>query len=404
MSNLNRRNFLLSSGGALALVASGKAWTQEAPGQAALPSIYQPTRNIFVADSMSNFIVVIDLETGRRVASFDFAIRPHVMEVSRDRPMMAVGSPQASFMVMYDLKERKMTRVKLPSPAYQFFFVPQSNLMAIGMSDCVGMIDYSDFTLSVFKKRFDSPSRKTVLDSFYSLLFSAFSQSFYALEEEHPVIWRKRVNGMEDSEWDRLDFSKRIDTQRGFDVGVASPEDYLLTFTREDGNGGLIYFPEEDRLLSTGPMRTATNIYKPMLMPYIDNYTKNVMFGNKDGTMVHFDLEAGIDRPERFTVDFSPRIIRSGWLESTWVLGGDKALMFQSFKDPADRKIFRFSAEITNMWVTGDSKTVYVTIDEEAPQVIPYDIRTREKLKPIFTPGVLHAAIIRMGSNNSICY
>ena len=63
----------------------------------------------------------------------------------------------------------------------RFFFVPQSNLMAIGMSDCVGMIDYSDFTLSVFKQKFDSPNRKTVLDSFYSLLFSAFSQSFYVL-------------------------------------------------------------------------------------------------------------------------------------------------------------------------------------------------------------------------------
>ena len=40
----------------------------------------------------------------------------------------------------------------------------------------------------------------------------------------------------------------------------------------------------------------------------------------------------------------------------------------------------------------------------DLPQIIPYDIRTRERLKPILTPGVSMANIIRMSSNNSICY
>ena len=78
--------------------------------------------------------------------------------------------------------------------------------------------------------------------------------------------------------------------------------------------------------------------------------------------------------------------------------------MFQSFKDPADRKVIRFAAEVTNMWVTGDSKTALVTIDEGPPQLIPYDIRTREQLKPIRVLGVAMTNMIRMGSNNSICY
>ena len=56
------------------------------------------------------------------------------------------------------------------------------------------------------------------------------------------------------------------------------------------------------------------------------------------------------------------------------------------------------------MWVTGDSKTALVTIDEGPPQLIPYDIRTREQLKPIRVLGVAMTNMIRMGSNNSICY
>ena len=42
------------------------------------------------------------------------------------------------------------------------------------MRDRVGFIAYDEFKLTVFDGRFDSPNRKTVLDSYYSLLFSLF--------------------------------------------------------------------------------------------------------------------------------------------------------------------------------------------------------------------------------------
>lgn len=400
---MKRRDFVLSAASSMALAHAG-AWASATPAAPAAPSLYEPTRYVFVADKMSNFISVIDLVSGKHVESLDFGIRPHVFEMARDDAMMAVASPEATQICFFNLKTRETTRMKLPAPVYQIFFVPQSKLVALGMRDCVGMIDYDEFTLKVFDRKFDSPNRKTVLDSFYFLLFSSFSQSFWVLDEEKPRIFHKYGKDSAKSKWDEIDFSGRIKTNRGFDVGIASPEDYLLTMTTEDGNEGLIYFPESDKLLSTGSMRTTTNTYKPMLMPYIDFYTKNVIFGNKEGQMAHFDLESGSDKPERFTVDFSPRFIRSGWLESTWVLAGDKGIMFQSLKDPADRKVFRFVAEVTNVWVTGDSKTALVTIDEGYPQIIPYDIRTRERLKPILTPGVSMANIIRMSSNNSICY
>ncbi len=412
---MQRRNLLLSAAAAGLGLAGQPAWSNSnkasnasggldlGTGKGSAP-LYQPTRYVFVADMMSNFIAVVDLQSGKSVDLLNFGIRPHVMELARDDEMLAVGSPQTTELCLMNLKTRQITRMQLPAPTYQLFFVPQSTLLAVGMRDRVGLIDYHYGSLKVFDRLFDSPQRNTSLESYYSLLFSSFSQSYWVLDEKKPFIYHKRGQDPADSAWRELDFSKRLNIQGGFDTGVASPEDYLLTFTTEDGTQGLIYFPESDKLISTGNMRSTGNTYKPMLTPYIDAYTKNVIFGNKSGNMVHFNLAQNPDKPERFTVDFSPRIIRSGWLESTWVLGGDKGLTFQSFTDPADRKHYRFVPEVTNIWVTGDSKTALVTLDEGPPHLIPYDIRTREQLKPIFVSGVAMPAKVRMGSNNSICY
>ena len=174
---MKRRNFVLSAASSMALAHAG-AWASATPAAPAAPSLYEPTRYVFVADKMSNFISVIDLVSGKHVESLDFGIRPHVFEMARDDAMMAVASPEATQICFFNLKTRETTRMKLPAPVYQIFFVPQSKLVALGMRDCVGMIDYDEFTLKVFNRKFDSPNRKTVLDSFYFLLFSSFSQSF----------------------------------------------------------------------------------------------------------------------------------------------------------------------------------------------------------------------------------
>ncbi len=41
---------------------------------------------------------------------------------------------------------------------------------------------------------------------------------------------------------------------------------------------------------------------------------------------------------------------------------------------------------------------------EGAPYIYRFDIRTREQLPPIRVRGVTMASMLRMGSNNSICY
>ncbi|WP_159991422.1 YncE family protein [Pelistega ratti] len=383
---------------------SAKAANNNSPVNGATQSLYAPTRYLFIADISTYYISVYDTVTMEQVAHLNFNIKPKVMEIARDDSMLAFGNPEVSSLYLYNLISREIKVIDMPSPVYQIFFVPQSKLLAVGLRDQVGMVNYDTGEVTIFPEKFDSPQRETVLYAYYTLLFSSFSQSFWVLDKTKPVIYRKHGYDPIKKPWEVLDFTKRIRPTVGFDKGVASPEDYMVAFNTLDGSEGLLYFPETDKLLSTGPMYTAGTTYRPMVSPYIDAYSQRVLFSDVSGHLAYFNLEQGDEKPIRYEVDFSPRIIRSGWLESTWVIGGDKGLMFQSFDNPDDHKIYRFPYEVVDMWVTGDSKTLYMTLDEGPPQIFRYDIRTREMLDPIRIKGVVMGGLLRMGSNNSICY
>lgn len=404
---MHRRPFLhCGAGAAMAMAAPGllMAVPASAPEQPPPRPVYAPTRYAFVADTESHFISIVDIENAEYIDSIYVGMRPQVLEVARDDAMLAAASPQVPGIFFHNLKTRASRMLRLPSPVYQIFFVPQSKQVAIAMRDQVGMIDYEDFSVRIFSRRFDSDRRNTSINTYYSLLFSSFSQSFWVLDEEQPRIFHKYGSEDVDSPWKTIDLKGRIRSGAGLGIGVASAEDALLAMTVDDGSEGLLYYPDEDRLVSTGPMRTVGTTNEPMLMPYIDAYTKHVIFADVEGNVALFDFEREGDRAQRFRVNFSPRVIRTGWLESTWILGGDKGLLFQSFDDPDDRRLYRFAAEIMNIWVTGDSKTALVSIDEQRPQLFRYDIRSREMLSPVPVRGVSMAKLIRMGSNNSICY
>lgn len=407
---MKRRHFIQSAAGGMLAMAGSAAWAAADAGAgsaaaAASPrSLYAPTRYAYVTDRISHFISIVDIVSGEYIDSLYIGMRPQILEVARDDAMLAAAAQEVAAIYFCNLRTRETRMVRLPSPAYQIFFLPQTKFVAIGLRDQVGLINYEDFSVKLFSRRFDSPNRKTPLNTFYSLLFSSFSQSFWVLDEEKPMLYRNYGDADPDSEWQEIDLSGRVKTKSGLGIGVASPEDYLLAMTTDDGAEGLVYYPEEDKLVSTGPMRTVGTTNEPMLMPYIDAYTKHVIFADVEGNVALFDLSRDRDRAQRFHVNFSPRVIRTGWLESTWILGGDKGLLFQSFDDPEDRKLFRFPAEVLNIWVTGDSKTALVSIDEQRAQLFRYDIRTREMLEPIRVRNTTMASLIRMGSNNSICY
>ena len=138
-------------------------------------SLYEPTRFAFVADRFTNFITVVDIHSGERVEVMNFGIRPQVFEMARDDSMMAVGALEVPAVHLHDLRTRETFVMPLPSPVYQLFFIPQSKLLAVGMRDQVGIIDYEKRTLKVFAQKFDSSRRDTHINTYYSLLFSSFS-------------------------------------------------------------------------------------------------------------------------------------------------------------------------------------------------------------------------------------
>ena len=183
----------------------------------------------------------------------------------------------------------------------------------------------------------------------------------------------------------------------------------MVALTAKDGSRGLLYFPKDGKILSTGPMHTAGSTYRPQVVPYIDFYSRRILFSDSSAHVVMFDLDKG-DEPEHYYLqekhhrNFSPKIFRSGWLENTWILGGDKGIVFQSYDDPEDSTYVPSPWEVVDMWVTGDSKTLFYTLDEGLPMVYRHDIRTREALPPIRIHGVVMGGLLRMGSNNSICY
>ncbi|RMW98852.1 hypothetical protein EBQ26_05955 [Allofranklinella schreckenbergeri] len=442
---MSRRRFLATAAawplawaaGRASLAVEAQAPATSANPSAATPasaaakaSLHAPTRYAFVADRFSYAISVVEIDTGRHVDTLSFGFRPRVFEMARDDAMLAVGSPEVPAICLHNLQTRQTHRLALPSPLYQIFFVPQTHLLAIGMRDQVGLIDYERLSLTVLARRFDSPRRETALNTYYSLLFSSFSQTFWVLDELRPSLWRQpgpasaaasgasgafswRENWQHSWQeaWQEIDLAAHVPGGSGLGIGVASAEDALLALTVDDGSQGLLYFPRTGRVCSTGPMRRSGHTNEPLLMPYIDAASAHVLFGDVQGHMALFGLDDEAARsgqrevrPERFVLDFSPRVIRSGWLDSTWIIGGDRALQLQSFADPADRKQFRFREAVTGIWVTGDSKTALVTLDEGPSRLYRYDIRTREPLAPIFVPHVAMPGLVRMGSNNSICY
>ena len=365
-------------------------------------SIYNPTRYIFVTDSKSSFITVFDVVSGEQVGLLNFDLIPEIIEISRDDSMMVVANTQLPKLVLSNLLTHQRQELALPSPPYQAHFVPRSKQLLIALHDQVGVANYETGEL-VFYPRYPEEPADSAPSQHSKFLYSSFSENNWVLDSARPYIYRKSVTDAVDAPWLRLDLSSRIHSDSGFKEGIVSPENHLLAFTSDETNEGFVYFPGEDKLVSTGTLCASSAADLRMVEPYMDSLFMRVLFADTDGNIVLFSFLEG-DELQHFQVDFSPRMFRSGWLDSTWILGGDKGLLFQAYDNPEDRVSYELPGEVLDMWVSGDSKTLYLTIDHGEPQVLRYDIRRRKALEPIPVHGVITSTKLRMGSNNSICY
>ncbi|WP_245586991.1 YncE family protein [Pelistega indica] len=221
---MKRRDFLnlsAATGLSLSLPTSSVFAATEAK------TLYDPTRYLFIADKTTYYITVFDIMTGESVELLNFNIKPQVIEMARDDAMLALGNPEVSDLYLYNLRTRETKIIPLPSPLYQVFFVPQSKLLAVGLRDQVGIVNYETGEVKIFPEKFDSSKRQTVLYAYYTLLFSSFSQSFWVLDKEKPKIYRKYGYDPIEKPWDTIDFTGRIKTSSGLDTGVSSPEDFI---------------------------------------------------------------------------------------------------------------------------------------------------------------------------------
>ncbi|QPT39501.1 Uncharacterised protein [Oligella ureolytica] len=403
---MKRRDFLrYSIGGGLVLAQPQLLLAANKEQPLYNPHLYNPTRHLFIADSESSQITIFNVMYDKHIDILNFNVQPETIELARDDSMMLVGNSESTDLILYDLKTSLRRDMELPSPLYRAVYVPQSKLVAIVLRDHVAMLDYQKRQLTTY----DEPPAISAQDKDSKqepkVLFSSYTRTFWVLDENKAQIYRKSAYESDDKPWQTIDLSARasVNLSAGFDGGVITPGDHMMALTTKQGNEGYVYYIDQDKLYSTGPMGTVDSTSGSMVRPYIDSSFKRVLFADSNGNVALFDFDKS-EKAEHFKVDFTPREFRTGWLETTLIIGGDRGLQFQSFNDLNDKVFFELPSGVVDMWVTGDSKTLYVTLEEGEPQVLRYDIRRRVELKPLLIHGVIKGAALRMGSTNSICH
>jgi len=388
---MKRRHLVL--GGAALLTRP--LWAQDAPETpAATPvSLYDPTRYVFAADEGVAQVLVVDLEEGRQIDKIRMPVAIRVLSSSTDKPYLAVSDRRRYAIVLYDLENRDMREIPIPSRAMRMIFVPESSKLAVVFEDRVGMVDYRSGEVSVPEKTFQN------LYTRFSTIFSVYSQTFWVLQENTPLIYQYSFLNPE-AGWQTID----IGETRGLGRGAPSFEDRLIAFNTYYADEGIIYFADTGKVIKTGPLYDSKHLNERLLEPFIDNGMKHVIFGDLGGNILIYEPDVS-DEPKRLQLGYRPRKFRTGWLDRYLVVGGDRHLSIHPF-DNLEERIqldFGYDEDVTDMWISGDSKLVLYS-KEYKPVLSRYNLQTQESLPDIRLNGIVQADWIRMGSTNNVCY
>ena len=388
---MKRRHLVL--GGAALLTRP--LWAQDAPETpAATPvSLYDPTRYVFAADEGVAQILVVDLEEGRQIDKIRMPVAIRVLSSSTDKPYLAVSDRRRYAIVLYDLENRDMREIPIPSRAMRMIFVPESSKLAVVFEDRVGMVDYRSGEVSVPEKTFQN------LYTRFSTIFSVYSQTFWVLQENTPLIYQYSFLNPE-AGWQTID----IGETRGLGRGAPSFEDRLIAFNTYYADEGIIYFADSGKIIKTGPMYKSRRLNEPLLEPFIDNGMRHVIFGDTSGRLLIYEPDKS-DEPQRLDLGYRPRVFRTGWLDRYLVVGGDRHLSIHPFADLSQRTQldFGYDEDVLDMWISGDSKTV-IYGRQYKPLLGRYDLQHMQPLPDIPLSGISQPIFIRMGSTNNVCY
>ena len=388
---MKRRHLVL---GGAALLAR-PLWAQDAPETpAATPvSLYDPTRYVFAADEGVAQVLIVDLEEGRQIDKIRMPVAIRVLSSSTDKPYLAVSDRRRYAIVLYDLENRDMREIPIPSRAMRMIFVPESSKLAVVFEDRVGMVDYRSGEVSVPEKTFQN------LYTRFSTIFSVYSQTFWVLQENTPLIYQYSFLNPE-AGWQTID----IGETRGLGRGAPSFEDRLIAFNTYYADEGIIYFADSGKIIKTGPMYKSRKLNEPLLEPFIDNGMRHVIFGDTSGRLLIYELDKS-DEPQRLDLGYRPRVFRTGWLDRYLVVGGDRHLSIHPFADLNNRTQldFGYDEDVLDMWISGDSKKVLFGRQYQA-LLGCYDLQHMERLPDIPLTGIVQPNFIRMSSTNNVCY
>ena len=388
---MKRRHLVL---GGAALLAR-PLWAQDAPETpAATPvSLYDPTRYVFAADEGVAQVLVVDLEEGRQIDKIRMPVAIRVLSSRTDKPYLAVSDRRRYAIVLYDLENRDMREIPIPSRAMRMIFVPESSKLAVVFEDRVGMVDYRSGEVSVPEKTFQN------LYTRFSTIFSVYSQTFWVLQENTPLIYQYSFLNPE-AGWQTID----IGETRGLGRGAPSFEDRLIAFNTYYADEGIIYFADSGKIIKTGPMYKSRKLNEPLLEPFIDNGMRHVIFGDTSGRLLIYEPDKS-DEPQRLDLGYRPRVFRTGWLDRYLVVGGDRHLSIHPFADLSQRTQldFGYDEDVLDMWISGDSKTV-IYGRQYKPLLGRYDLQHMQPLPDIPLSGISQPIFIRMGSTNNVCY
>ena len=388
---MKRRHLVL--GGASLLARP--LWAQDAPETpAATPvSLYDPTRYVFAADEGVAQVLVVDLEEGRQIDKIRMPVAIRVLSSSTDKPYLAVSDRRRYAIVLYDLENRDMREIPIPSRAMRMIFVPESSKLAVVFEDRVGMVDYRSGEVSAPEKTFQN------LYTRFSTIFSVYSQTFWVLQENTPLIYQYSFLNPE-AGWQTID----IGETRGLGRGAPSFEDRLIAFNTYYADEGIIYFADSGKIIKTGPMYKSRKLNEPLLEPFIDNGMRHVIFGDTSGRLLIYEPDKS-DEPQRLDLGYRPRVFRTGWLDRYLVVGGDRHLSIHPFADLSQRTQldFGYDEDVLDMWISGDSKTV-IYGRQYKPLLGRYDLQHMQPLPDIPLSGISQPIFIRMGSTNNVCY
>ena len=388
---MKRRHLVL---GGAALLAR-PLWAQDAPETpAATPvSLYDPTRYVFAADEGVAQVLVVDLEEGRQIDKIRMPVAIRVLSSSTDKPYLAVSDRRRYAIVLYDLENRDMREIPIPSRAMRMIFVPESSKLAVVFEDRIGMVDYRSGEVSVPEKTFQN------LYTRFSTIFSVYSQTFWVLQENTPLIYQYSFLNPE-AGWQTID----IGETRGLGRGAPSFEDRLIAFNTYYADEGIIYFADSGKIIKTGPMYKSRRLNEPLLEPFIDNGMRHVIFGDTSGRLLIYEPDKS-DEPQRLDLGYRPRVFRTGWLDRYLVVGGDRHLSIHPFADLSQRTQldFGYDEDVLDMWISGDSKTV-IYGRQYKPLLGRYDLQHMQPLPDIPLSGISQPIFIRMGSTNNVCY